>query len=154
MCVIVCVCVCVCEYIPGEVPDEEATEFALNAGAFQLRVHRSGVPQVPLSRLPSPALSPTDPVPRGILTLCPGASSGSKASCSCGNINLLTHTHTHTHVGATTAGQHTRRHAQPLMHHTPRSNCAGPHILKSPCRRIFTISRHYTQTIEKTALRH
>ena len=26
--------------------------------------------------LPSPTLSPTDPVPRGLLTLCPGASSG------------------------------------------------------------------------------
>ena len=26
--------------------------------------------------VPSPALSPTDPVPRGLLTLCPGASSG------------------------------------------------------------------------------
>jgi hypothetical protein len=25
---------------------------------------------------PSPTLSPTDPVPRGLLTLCPGASSG------------------------------------------------------------------------------
>ena len=27
-------------------------------------------------RVPSPTLSPTDPVPRGLLTLCPGASSG------------------------------------------------------------------------------
>jgi len=27
-------------------------------------------------RSPSPTLSPTDPVPRGLLTLCPGASSG------------------------------------------------------------------------------
>jgi hypothetical protein len=26
--------------------------------------------------MPSPTLSPTDPVPRGLLTLCPGASSG------------------------------------------------------------------------------
>ena len=31
--------------------------------------------QVRSSR-PSPTLSPTDPVPRGLLTLCPGASSG------------------------------------------------------------------------------
>jgi len=28
------------------------------------------------ARLPSPTLSPTDPVPRGLLTLCPAASSG------------------------------------------------------------------------------
>jgi len=56
-------------------------------------------PEGPASgRGPSPALSPTDPVPRGLLTLCPGASSGSKASCSCGNIDLLTHTHTHAHT--------------------------------------------------------
>ena len=29
-----------------------------------------------LATCPSPTLSPTDPVPRGLLTLCPGASSG------------------------------------------------------------------------------
>jgi len=28
------------------------------------------------ARTPSPTLSPTDPVPRGLLTLCPAASSG------------------------------------------------------------------------------
>ena len=28
------------------------------------------------SCVPSPTLSPTDPVPRGLLTLCPAASSG------------------------------------------------------------------------------
>jgi len=30
----------------------------------------------PSGCMPSPTLSPTDPVPRGLLTLCPGASSG------------------------------------------------------------------------------
>ena len=30
----------------------------------------------PLARVPSPTLSPTHPVPRGLLTLCPAASSG------------------------------------------------------------------------------
>ena len=29
-----------------------------------------------VERVPSPTLSPTHPVPRGLLTLCPGASSG------------------------------------------------------------------------------
>ena len=33
------------------------------------------------SCLPSPTLSPTDPVPRGLLTLCPGASSGPLCQC-------------------------------------------------------------------------
>jgi len=44
------------------------------------RVHAAGsCSQVPLPSLtpiptpPSPTLSPTDPVPRGLLTLCPGA---------------------------------------------------------------------------------
>jgi len=32
---------------------------------------------------PSPTLSPTDPVPRGLLTLCPEASSASRASGPC-----------------------------------------------------------------------
>jgi len=37
-----------------------------------VRVHR---PCATCMLVPSPTLSPTDPVPRGLLTLCPGASS-------------------------------------------------------------------------------
>ena len=36
----------------------------------------SGGFAISTKRWPSPTLSPTDPVPRGLLTLCPGASSG------------------------------------------------------------------------------
>ena len=37
---------------------------------------RAGFLELLPELLPSPTLSPTDPVPRGLLTLCPAASSG------------------------------------------------------------------------------
>jgi len=38
---------------------------------------KNRVPRMSKNRVPpSPTLSPTDPVPRGLLTLCPWASSG------------------------------------------------------------------------------
>jgi len=56
-------CVCVCIYVSIFV--------CIHSFTFPCKCVRTSRPS-----MPSPTLSPTDPVPRGLLTLCPWASSG------------------------------------------------------------------------------
>ena len=48
------------------------------------------MPHVQIYARPSPTLSPTDPAPRGLLTLCPGASSGAQGLGAHGSSHGLT----------------------------------------------------------------
>jgi hypothetical protein len=66
----------------GLAPDERATEFVLNAGAFQLSVHRGGVPEV---------------LPLNMYTVCIWYTYRMFPDCGC-TTYTHTNTHTHTHV--------------------------------------------------------
>ena len=70
---------------------------------------------------PSPTLSPTDPVPRGLLTLCPWASHCA-SSLTYTPARAYTHTHTHTH---TRARAHTHTHTQLSLPPLPRAGVSG-----------------------------